>query len=142
DPFGVHPADEHMAMIPVRGDDGILLLDIGVHADDDGFLADVEVAEAADEAHAVELPRLLLEAAYEQHVAVELEELGGGYLRALVFLGARLALGGSHPSSRKRRAAPDGAASVQSGSVACSGAARKATPGRATKLRSAAATAQ
>ena len=41
-----------------------------LHADDDRLLADIEVAEAADQAHAVELAGLLLEAADEQHVAV------------------------------------------------------------------------
>ena len=41
-----------------------------LHADDDSLLADVEVAEAADQAHAVELAGLLLEAADQQHVAV------------------------------------------------------------------------
>ena len=38
-------------------------------ADDDGFLADVEVAESADDAHAVELSGLFLESPDEQHVA-------------------------------------------------------------------------
>ena len=41
-----------------------------LHADDDGFLADIEVAEAADEAHAVHLAGLLLEAADQQHLAI------------------------------------------------------------------------
>ena len=43
-----------------------------LHADDDGFLADIEMAEAADQTHAVELAGLLLEAADQQHVGVEL----------------------------------------------------------------------
>ena len=46
-----------------------------LHADDDRFLADVEVAEAADQAHAVHLARLLLEAADQQHVPVGREFL-------------------------------------------------------------------
>ena len=41
----------------------------------DRLLADVEVAEAADQPEAVELARALLEAADEQHLAVELEQL-------------------------------------------------------------------
>jgi hypothetical protein len=45
-----------------------------------GSIADVEVAEPADQAEAVELSRALLEAADEQHLAVEFEQLlaGGG----------------------------------------------------------------
>jgi len=34
------------------------------------FLADIEMAEAADQPHAVKLARPLFEAANEQHVAV------------------------------------------------------------------------
>src|SRR5205823_6152495 len=45
-------------------------LDRHVHADDDGFLADIEVTESADQTHPVELPRLLLEPADEQHGAI------------------------------------------------------------------------
>ena len=41
-----------------------------LHADDHGFLADIEVAEAADEPHAVELAGFFLEAADQQHVLV------------------------------------------------------------------------
>src|SRR3546814_2323439 len=43
----------------------------------DGFLTDVEVAETADQAEAVKLPRLLLKAADEQHFAIEFLELFG-----------------------------------------------------------------
>ena len=50
-------------------------LDRHLHAGDDRFLADIEVAEAADIAHAVELPRLLLESADEQHQAISVEFL-------------------------------------------------------------------
>ena len=50
-------------------------LDRHLHADDDGLLADIEVTEAADIAHAVELPRLLLESADEQHLAIGVELL-------------------------------------------------------------------
>ena len=60
-----------MAVVAIGGDDLIALADIGLHADDDGFLADIEMAEAADQPHAVELARLLLEAADQQHVAIE-----------------------------------------------------------------------
>ena len=60
--------------------------------DADRFLADVEVAEAADQPEAVELSRPLLEAADQQHLAVELEQL---VLRRLVALGLRGAFRGS-----------------------------------------------
>ena len=48
-----------------------------LHADDHGFLTDVEMAEAADQPHAVELARPLLEAADQQHVVIELLEMFG-----------------------------------------------------------------
>ena len=62
------PTAEHVAVVAVGGDDLVALLERHLHADDDGLLADVEVAEAADEAHAVELAGLLLEAADQQHL--------------------------------------------------------------------------
>ena len=57
-----------MAVVAVSGYDLIALLQGHLHADHDGFLADIEMAEAADRAHAVELAGLLLEAADQQHV--------------------------------------------------------------------------
>ena len=54
-------------------------MDGRLHADDDGFLADIEMAEAADQAHAVELAGSLLEAADQQHVAIEGFELLGAH---------------------------------------------------------------
>jgi hypothetical protein len=39
------------------------------------FLADIKVAEAADQPQPVQLPRPLLEAADEQHLAVEFQQL-------------------------------------------------------------------
>jgi hypothetical protein len=70
-----HARRQHVAVIAIRGDDLVALLQRGLHADDDGFLADIEVAEAADEPHAVELARALLEAADQQHVSVVLQQL-------------------------------------------------------------------
>ncbi len=74
-PFASMPQREHMAMIAIGGDHLIARLDRHLHADHDGFLADVEVAEAADEAHAVELAGLLLEAADGQHLAIGVQFL-------------------------------------------------------------------
>jgi hypothetical protein len=70
-----------VAVVAIGGDDLIAFLERHLHADDDRFLADIEMAEAADEAHAVELARLLLEAADQQHVAIGLEFLFLGKLR-------------------------------------------------------------
>src|SRR5262249_23277798 len=100
----------------------------GLHADDHRLLADIEVAEPADEAHAVHLPGLLLEAADEQHVAVELQELGGADLRLLHLGLLGLAFGDGHGLSlgdngiSRRNGAPVGCA------VTWSRRTRKATP--------------
>src|SRR5882757_1425667 len=67
--FGVHAAGQHMSVITVPGYDLIALLQGHLHADDDGLLADIEMAETADRPHAVELAGLFLEAADQQHVA-------------------------------------------------------------------------
>src|ERR1700674_4392328 len=70
DALRIHAAGEHMAVVAVGGDHLIAVLGGELHADDDGFLTDVEVAEPADEAHAVHLAGLFLEAADEQHLAI------------------------------------------------------------------------
>ena len=64
-----------MAVIAIAGDDLVAGLDRHLHADHHRLLADIEVAEAADEPHAVKLAGLLLEAADQQHVAVGRELL-------------------------------------------------------------------
>ena len=58
----VHAAGQHMAVVAVAGDDLVAGFERHLHADDDRLLADIEVAEAADQPHAVELPGLFLEA--------------------------------------------------------------------------------
>src|SRR5690606_3095061 len=75
-PLGVHAAGQHVTVVAIAGDDGVVVSDRRLHPDHHGFLADIEMAEPADQPHAVELARLLLEAADEQHVAVMLDELG------------------------------------------------------------------
>ena len=73
DHLGVDAVGEHVAVIAIAGDDAVLADGHRrLQPDRDRFLADVEMAEAADQAEAVELPRALLEAADEQHLAVEL----------------------------------------------------------------------
>ena len=74
-PLGVHAAGQHVAVVAVGGHHRVDLFEVGLHAHHHGLLADVEVAEAGDLALAVELARLLLETADQQHVAVELEQL-------------------------------------------------------------------
>lgn len=65
-------------MIAIRGNNAIRSRDRGFHADGDGFLAVVEVAEAADELGLVEGVGGDLGAAHEGHGAEEGEEFGGG----------------------------------------------------------------
>src|SRR5687767_4755763 len=55
DAFRVHATGEHVTVITIAGDDGIARPAAGLEADDYRFLADVEMAKAADEAHAVKL---------------------------------------------------------------------------------------
>jgi hypothetical protein len=56
-------------VITVSSYDLITPLQRHLHADDHRFLADVEVAEAANCAHSVELTRLFLETPDQKHVA-------------------------------------------------------------------------
>ena len=56
-------------MVAIAGDRRITLLGGHVDPRHHRFLADVEMAEAADQAHAVHLAGLLLETADQQHIA-------------------------------------------------------------------------
>jgi hypothetical protein len=60
-----------MAVIAVSGDNLIALFEVGLHADHNRFLADIEMAKAANKAHAVKLSRLFFKAPDQQHVGVE-----------------------------------------------------------------------
>ena len=82
--LGFHAAGQHVAVVAVSGYDLIALLQGHLHADDDGFLADIEMAEAADRAHAVELAGLFLEPADQQHVAQRDQFLFPGEFRRRV----------------------------------------------------------
>ena len=66
---------QSVAVGAVGGDEEVALACRRCGTAGDRLLADVEVAEAADLAKAVELPRPLLEAAQEKHLAVKSEEL-------------------------------------------------------------------
>ena len=76
-----------MAVVAIAGDDRVALLQGHLHADDDRFLPDVEVAEPADQPHAVHLAGLLLEAADQQHLAVGGEFLFLGECRGRAIFG-------------------------------------------------------
>ena len=64
-----------MAVVAIRGHRASPGCASDMHADDHCLLADIEMAEAADQPHPVHLPRLLLEAADGQHVTVIFQEL-------------------------------------------------------------------
>ena len=64
-----------MAVIAIAGDHLVAVAFCHLHADDDRLLADIEMAEPADQPHAVHLAGLLLEAADEQHLAQRVELL-------------------------------------------------------------------
>jgi hypothetical protein len=100
----IHAASEHVAVVAISGDHLIALANGHLHPNDDRLLADVEVAEAADQPHAVHLARLLFEAADQQHFAIGFELfLAGefrrrGVLSALFLPGYRgLGFGDRHP---------------------------------------------
>ena len=74
--FRIHLAGQHVAMVAVAGDDLVAFLQAGLHASHDRFLPDIEVAEAGNLAHAVELAGLLLETPDQQHLAVVFQHVG------------------------------------------------------------------
>ena len=76
--LGVHSAGQHVPVVAVSGYDLIALFQGHLHPDNDGFLADIEMAEAADGAHAVELTGLFLKAPDQQHVAQRAQFLFSG----------------------------------------------------------------
>ena len=75
DALGVEIHGQHVAVIAVTGDHLIPVLLGHLHADNHGFLTNVQVAEAPYQTHAVELAGLFLKPADEQHLAVGVELL-------------------------------------------------------------------
>src|SRR5690606_32954334 len=72
----VHARGQHVAVVAVTGDDLVVaLFDALLNANRHGLLADVQVAEAADQPHAVELARALLEATDQDHLAVVAQQV-------------------------------------------------------------------
>ena len=78
---------KHVAVVAIAGDDAVLaLLQRRLQPDGDSLLPNIEVAETAHETESVHLPGLLLEAADEQHLLVEMQQLLLGRLEAAVLL--------------------------------------------------------
>jgi len=96
---------QHVAVVAVARDDLVVaLLDALLNTDGHGFLTDVQVAEAPDQAHAVQLARALFKATDEDHLAVETQQVFLGSLRRVRNLFARagrvfLSGGFRHPAS-------------------------------------------
>ncbi len=78
DAVGVHAAGQHVAVIAVGGDAFVTVFGRSLKADNNGLLSDVEVAEAADETHSIELTGLFLESTDQQHVLVVTQQLLSG----------------------------------------------------------------
>ncbi len=85
DDVGIDAVGQHVAMVAIAGDDRVPADgERGLEPDGDGFLANIEVAETADQAEAVKLAGALLEAADQQHLAVEFEQF---FLARVIELG-------------------------------------------------------
>lgn len=69
-----------MTVIAIAGDDLVTLLEGHLHAHDDRFLSDIQMAEAADRAHSVKLTGFLFKTADQHHLAKRVK---------LLFLGER-----------------------------------------------------
>ena len=79
-----------MTVVSVGRDNGIALFLNGLDAGNDSFLTDVKMAEAANQAHSVELTCLLFEAADQNHVTVELLHLFSGQIKTAVGNGGQI----------------------------------------------------
>ncbi len=89
DLVGVHARGQHVTVVTIAGDDLVAFFAGGLHAHRNSFLADIQVAEAADQAHAVKLARALLEPADQEHVPIVLKEIVLSGLCELGLGGAR-----------------------------------------------------
>src|SRR5262249_28156699 len=66
-----HALGQGMAMAAVGAEDDVVFSQVGADADGDGFLADIGVAGAVDEAGLVAAGELLFTAADEEHLPVQ-----------------------------------------------------------------------
>ena len=107
---GGHAAGKHVAVVAIGGDDRITFAEGRLHADHHRFLADIEMAEATDHAHPVELAGLFLEAPDAQHQAVMREQVDAGRCGGLflartrgprAFAGCGFACGHTRPPRAK-----------------------------------------
>ncbi len=63
-----------MTVIAIGRDDLVAVTQRQLHANDNRFLTDIEVAETADQAHPVKLSGLFLEPADQQHAAIGFQQ--------------------------------------------------------------------
>ena len=75
DPTGFHAASQHMPMVAVRCYALVAVFGSSLKTDHNRLLADVEMAEAANQAHSVKLAGLFLESSDQQHFTVERQQL-------------------------------------------------------------------
>ena len=68
--FGVHATRQHVAMVTIRRHALITFFSASLKANDDRFLSDIQVAKAADQAHAIQLAGLFFESTDHQHFVV------------------------------------------------------------------------
>ncbi len=97
---GIHAGCKHMSVIAITGDNTIFVRCGGLHADNNGFLPDIKVAETANETHAIQLTGFFFKATDQKHFTVIFEEI----VTARLIVGARRAAFafwcGRHVSSR------------------------------------------
>jgi len=70
----LHATGKHMTMVSVGRYYAVRFDNIGLKPDHHSFLAYIEVAKTADQAHPIELSRTLLKAAYHEHVFIKLNK--------------------------------------------------------------------
>jgi hypothetical protein len=93
-PLAFHTPGQHVAVVAIAGDNAVVRADGVLHADDHRLLADIEMAESADQAHAIHLAGLFLETADQQHLPVIGQKLVA--IRRLQFGALGLLLGRRH----------------------------------------------
>ena len=74
-PVGIHAASQHMAVVAIGGHDRVALFADRMQADNYSFLTDIEMAETADLAHAIELAGLFLKPPDQQHIAIHGDQI-------------------------------------------------------------------
>ena len=79
----VHPAGQHMAVVAVTRQALVTRFGRSLQAYHDRLLADVQMAKPADQTHAIQLARLFLKPADQQHFAVVFQQV---FLRNVRFI--------------------------------------------------------